>query len=131
MKCSELVLKGTRILKEKGIEASRLEAEVLLAFAWRWDRTHLLIFFDEPVPGDVEKRYDDLICRRSRGVPVPYLTGEKEFMSLGFTVNPDHIRVIDLVHLHQLPHTDLITACQTPQGLTAGYLMSPAPCLRR
>jgi release factor glutamine methyltransferase len=89
MKCSELVLKGTRILKEKGIEASRLEAEVLLAFAWRWDRTHLLIFFDEPVPGDVEKRYDDLICRRSRGVPVPYLTGEKEFMSLGFTVNPD------------------------------------------
>jgi peptide chain release factor 1 len=26
---------------------------------------------------------------------------------------------------------DLITACQTPQGLTAGYLMSPAPCLRR
>jgi hypothetical protein len=62
MKCSELVLKGTRILKEKGIEASRLEAEVLLAFAWRWDRTHLLIFFDEPVPGDVEKRYDDLIC---------------------------------------------------------------------
>lgn len=76
-------------MKEKGIEASRLEAEVLLAFAWRWDRTHLLIFFDEPVPGDVEKRYDDLICRRSRGVPVPYLTGEKEFMSLGFTVNPD------------------------------------------
>ena len=74
MKCSELLLKGTRILKEKGIESSRLEAEVLLAFAWGWERTHLLIFSDEPVPEDVEKRFYYLICRRSRGVPVrlPY-----------------------------------------------------------
>lgn len=77
------------MLKEKGIAASRLEAEVLLAFAWGRERTHLLIFFDDPVPEDVEKRYHDLLCRRSRGVPVAYLTGEKEFMSLGFTVNSD------------------------------------------
>ncbi|HBG21765.1 MAG TPA: peptide chain release factor N(5)-glutamine methyltransferase [Peptococcaceae bacterium] len=87
MKCSELLLKGTRMLKEKGIAACRLEAEVLLAFAWGRERTHLLIFSDDPVPEDIEKRFNELLCRRARGVPIAYLTGEKEFMSLGFAVN--------------------------------------------
>ena len=89
MKCSELILKGTGLLKEKGIAAPRLEAEVLLAFAWGRERTHLLIFSDDEVPGEVEGRFHDLLCQRSKGVPVAYLTGEKEFMSLGFYVNPD------------------------------------------
>jgi methylase of polypeptide subunit release factors len=89
MKCSELIFKGTGLLKEKGIAAPRLEAEVLLAFAWGRERTHLLIFSDDEVPGEVEDRFHDLLCQRSRGVPVAYLTGEKEFMSLGFYVNPD------------------------------------------
>ena len=65
----------------------RLEAEVLLAFAWGRERTHLLIFSDDLVPEDVEKRFNALLCKRARGVPVAYLTGEKEFMSLGFAVN--------------------------------------------
>lgn len=77
------------MLKEKEIAAPRLEAEVLLAFAWGRERTRLLIFSDEPVPEEVKKKFDDLLCRRSRGVPVAYLTGEKEFMSLEFYVNSD------------------------------------------
>ncbi|CEO88700.1 N5-glutamine methyltransferase family protein [Syntrophaceticus schinkii] len=89
MKCSELIFKGTRLLKEKGIAAPHLEAEVLLAFAWGRERTHLLIFSDDEVPREVEDRFHDILCQRSRGVPVAYLTGEKEFMSLGFYVNPD------------------------------------------
>jgi hypothetical protein len=89
MKCSELIFKGTGLLKEKGIAAPRLEAEVLLAFAWGRERTHLLVFSDDEVPREVEDRFHDLLCQRSRGVPVAYLTGEKEFMSLGFYVNPD------------------------------------------
>lgn len=89
MKCSELIAAGTRVLKEKGITACRLEAEVLLASAWGRERAHLLIFSDEEVPRDVWERFNAHLCRRGRGVPIAYLVGEKEFMSLMFYVNSD------------------------------------------
>jgi len=89
MNCSQLLAKGTRLLIEKGISAARLEAEVLLAFAWGRERTQLLIFPEVPVPEWVGKKFDELLGRRARWTPVAYLTGEKEFMSLPFYVNSD------------------------------------------
>ncbi len=86
--CGELLVKGTRLLREKEIEASRLEAEVLLAFAWGRSRTDLLIFSNDLVPGSIEEKFYDILQQRGCGVPVAYLTGEKEFMSLPFYVNP-------------------------------------------
>jgi len=88
MKCCELILKGTGLLKEKGIAAPRLEAEVLLAFAWGRERTHLLIFSDDEVPGEVEGRFHDLLCQRSKGYRLRTLPGKKSSCPWGFMLTP-------------------------------------------
>jgi len=76
-------------LKKRGINSPRLDAEVLLASAWGRERADLLIFSEDQVPKEVELVFYDLLKQRSKGVPVAYLTGEKEFMSLDFSVNFD------------------------------------------
>lgn len=86
--CAELLRKGTMILKKREITVPRLEAEILLAFVWGRSRIDLLVFSEEEVPGQVSKMFYDLLERRCQGVPVAYLTGEKEFMSLPFAVSP-------------------------------------------
>lgn len=85
----ELLRKGTIRLREEGIGAPRLEAEVLLARAWGRRRTDLLVFSEDEVPSRVVNEFFGLLDRRCRGIPVAYLTGEKEFMSLPFAVSPD------------------------------------------
>lgn len=87
--CRELLRKGTIRLREDGIEAPRLEAEVLLAHAWERERTDLFVFSEDEVPSRVVKEFCALLERRCRRVPIAYLTGEKEFMSLPFSVNPE------------------------------------------
>ncbi|HHW28987.1 MAG TPA: peptide chain release factor N(5)-glutamine methyltransferase [Syntrophomonadaceae bacterium] len=89
MKCRELLIKGTELLKKRGINSPRLDAEVLLASAWGRERADLLIFSEDQVPKEAELVFYDLLKQRSNGIPVAYLTGKKEFMSLDFYVNSD------------------------------------------
>ena len=76
-------------MKKRGINSPRLDAEVLLASAWGRERADLLIFSEDQVPKEVQLVFYDLLKQRSKGIPVAYLTGEKEFMSLDFYVNFD------------------------------------------
>lgn len=76
-------------MKKRGINSPRLDAEVLLASAWGRERADLLIFSEDQVPKEVQLVFYDLLSQRSKGIPVAYLTGEKEFMSLDFYVNSD------------------------------------------
>jgi len=85
----ELLRKGTKTLREAGIEAPRLEAEVLLAHVWGRSRSELLIAPEREVPGSVVHNFWKSIERRAAGMPVAYLTGEREFMSLSFSVGRD------------------------------------------
>lgn len=85
----ELLRAGTRFLKDEGIEAPRLEAEVLLSHAWGKTRTELLVASEREVPEEVHKDFGRSLKRRVAGLPVAYLTGEKEFMSLSFAVGPE------------------------------------------
>ncbi|HHW41888.1 MAG TPA: peptide chain release factor N(5)-glutamine methyltransferase [Syntrophomonadaceae bacterium] len=85
----ELLRKGTKALREAGIEAPRLEAEVLLAHAWGRPRTELLIAPEREVPDAVIHSFWKSVELRAAGMPVAYLTGEREFMSLSFSVGPE------------------------------------------
>lgn len=89
MKCRELLIQGTELLKKRGVNSPRLDAEVLLASVWGRGRADLFIFSEDQVPKEVEVLFLDLLKQRSKRIPVAYLTGEKEFMSLPFYVNPD------------------------------------------
>lgn len=78
----------TRHFLDRGIAAARLEAEILLAFALQENRVFLYTHFDEPVNQAERERFRGLIQRRIKQEPLAYITGEREFMSLGFEVGP-------------------------------------------
>jgi release factor glutamine methyltransferase len=83
----ELLSAAVERLREAGSETPRLDAEVLLAAAIGTDRTTLLAHPDVPVgPGPAE-RFEEGIARRSRGEPVAYIRGVKEFYGLAFGVD--------------------------------------------
>jgi release factor glutamine methyltransferase len=76
-------------LKKRGSESPRLDAEVLLAHALRWERVQLYTHFDDAVPDDPRTQFRNLVRRRAEGTPVAYLVGRKEFYSLPLAVSPD------------------------------------------
>jgi len=72
----------------KEIEASRLDAELLLADTLAMDRVGLYVNFDRPLDAQELARYRDKVRRRANREPVQYILGETEFWSLPITVNP-------------------------------------------
>ncbi len=121
-----------------GIAANAsLEAGVLLAHALRTSRTGLLSHPERPVEPAAEERYRTLIARRSRGEPLAYLTGTREFWSLPLAVSA--------AVLVPRPETELLVEralalCPAPRariadlgtgsGAIALALASERPCWR-
>lgn len=70
-------------------ETPRLEAEVLLAHVTGLTRTAILAHPERLLAPDEKARYNELLTRRARGVPLPYLTGRAEFYGLELAVTPD------------------------------------------
>ncbi|MFV0442782.1 MAG: peptide chain release factor N(5)-glutamine methyltransferase [Planctomycetaceae bacterium] len=75
-------------LKERGCDSPRLDAEVLLAFAWNVPRIQLYVRYDQPLPDAVRSTMRELVKRRANLEPVAYLIGRREFFSLEFEVQP-------------------------------------------
>jgi len=84
----DLVSRGSRALRENGVEAPRLAAELLMAQVLGKDRIHYLSHGGEPAGAGVAAAYEGLILRCARGEPLQYLTGEREFYGLSFRVTP-------------------------------------------
>ncbi len=72
---------------QKGVDAPRLTAELLLAHALGCDRVRLYLDFDKPL-GEAElAAYRELVRRRADREPTAYLTGQKEFHGRPFRVD--------------------------------------------
>ncbi len=72
---------------QKGVDAPRLTAEVLLAHALGCDRVRLYLDFDKPL-GEAElAAYRELVRRRAEREPTAYLVGAKEFYGRRFQVD--------------------------------------------
>lgn len=69
-------------------ESPRLDAELLLARALDVPRSYLFAHADEEMDAAAVERYEDTINRRVDGVPLAYITGEKEFWSMSLMVSP-------------------------------------------
>jgi release factor glutamine methyltransferase len=74
-----------KALMESGIE--RADAEALLAFAIKKDRTWLVAHGLEELDEAVHARYQSMVQRRAESEPVAYITGEKEFFGRSFIVD--------------------------------------------
>jgi release factor glutamine methyltransferase len=77
-----------QFLREKGVESSRLEAEILLAHVLGCKRIDLYVRSEELATDAQRSAYRDLIKKRVEGCPVAYLTGQREFYQLPFAVTP-------------------------------------------
>lgn len=69
------------------ISDARLNAEVLLAYVLKKERIQLYVNFDLPLSEDELEEYRQLVYQRAHRIPIAYLTGEKEFMSLDIEVS--------------------------------------------
>ena len=78
----------TELLRQRGIDSSRLCSEVLLSHQLKRTRIQLYLEFDQPLSEHEIARYRSLIKRRLRREPLQYITGHQEFWSLDFLVSP-------------------------------------------
>ena len=74
-------------LREAGSESPRLDAEVLLAHAIGAERTILLAHPELTVGEGAAAMFEDGIARRSKGEPVAYIRGIKEFFGLALATD--------------------------------------------
>lgn len=72
---------------QKGVDAPRLTAELLLASALGCDRVRLYLDFDKPMGEPELARFRELVKRRADGEPTAYLTGAREFWGRRFAVD--------------------------------------------
>src|SRR6266480_365146 len=79
--------KATLSLAQADQTNARLDAQVLLSHSLHAERSFLYAHPEQVLTSEQEQQYQTLIERRSRGEPIAYLTGHKEFYGLDFLVD--------------------------------------------
>lgn len=79
--------KAQTLLHEAGIEASQLEAGMLMAHLLDCERTHLYLDRDRVLSPQETEDYFNMVDKRIQGRPIHYIIGYREFMGLKFYVN--------------------------------------------
>lgn len=74
--------------KRAGVESPVLSSDLLLGFVAGCDRVYVLSHAEENLPEGAWEHYRSLVLRHSKGEPLQYLTGEREFYGLDFHVTP-------------------------------------------
>lgn len=78
----------TRLRSAPDPDTAALDADVLLAYVLGVGKEALFAHPERGLSPDEEARFEALVHRRSRGEPVAYLRGFKEFYGLRFRVDP-------------------------------------------
>ena len=104
MNISEILNPAKQKLKNSGMEAPFLDAELLLAKVLGKSREFITCWPKHEISDQEQVLFDDFIKRRSRFEPVAKIIGTKEFWSREFIVNshtldprPDSEALIDVV----------------------------------
>ena len=80
---------GTKILKNKFINSSQLDAEILMAKSIKKDRKYILLNLNKTINKTELINFYKLINERSRGNPIAYLINKKSFWNSEFFVTRD------------------------------------------
>jgi release factor glutamine methyltransferase len=75
-------------LKARGVPEPRLDAELMLAHVLGWTRIDLYTRFEQPLKADDLSTFREMLKKRGQRIPVKYLLGKTEFMSMEFKVTP-------------------------------------------
>lgn len=86
----DVLAKSVEFIKKKNLSSTpRLDAEMLFAFGLKCARIDLYLKSQKPLTDGEIALLRDLVMRRSRGEPVAYITGTKDFYGRTFFVNPE------------------------------------------
>jgi release factor glutamine methyltransferase len=75
-------------LRQAGSPSARLDAEVLVAWAFERDRAWLLAHLDEPVPEAAAVELERWVRRRADAEPIAYIRGFKEWYGIRLATDP-------------------------------------------
>lgn len=78
---------GERELKRAGVPEAGLNAWLLLEYVSGCSRSHYLAYQEEELSEEARRRFLEVIERRSKRVPLQYITGTQEFMGHSFLVS--------------------------------------------
>ena len=82
----ELLAQATRTLDAAGVDAARVDAELLLAHCLNVSRTRLAVL--DRVGPEAGARFQTLVEQRARRVPLQHITGTAPFRYLDLAVGP-------------------------------------------
>lgn len=91
----DLVKEGENILRDAGVPDPENDARLLLYEAFQLDMVHFLMNRLQPLDSEKQDQaaaYRELVCRRSRRIPLQQILGNQEFMGLLFEVN-EHVLI--------------------------------------
>jgi release factor glutamine methyltransferase len=88
MTIREAFLQASSFLQQKHIQDAAICAEMLLQHLLDWNRSTMLLRWEEPFPQELLAEWQQLQERKAAGEPVQYIVGEQEFYGLLFHVNP-------------------------------------------
>lgn len=75
-------------LRKRGVDAPRLEAELLLGHVLRIERLQLYLNHDRPVTAEEQERLRPLVARRGKREPLAWILGSTGFHALDLVVHP-------------------------------------------
>ena len=80
---------GSKVLRNRCISNSQLDAEILMAKTINKNRKYILLNYNNPLNKNQLKNFYELIEQRSLGNPVAYLVNKKYFWNSEFFVSGD------------------------------------------
>ena len=72
-----------------GIDSAHLDARLLACSVLRWDQARIMARPEHPLTPAQDQNLEALVARRENREPLAYITGQREFWGLDFTVNAD------------------------------------------
>jgi release factor glutamine methyltransferase len=104
MKINEALDEANLILKKNLIKSAKLDSEILMAEVIQKDRKYIILNLGENLKPKIYKNFQYLIEQRSKGKPIAYLLGKKDFWKYEFKVGdniliprPDTEIIIDQI----------------------------------
>jgi release factor glutamine methyltransferase len=86
MTLRDALKKAIEILKLANIDAPAVEAGVMLCSVLKCDRAYIYTHHNRVLNVGEQMEFFNMVKVRAEGMPVQYITGHQEFMSLDFTV---------------------------------------------
>ncbi|MBC8588901.1 peptide chain release factor N(5)-glutamine methyltransferase [Paratissierella segnis] len=86
MVIDELITLGLNFLKKEEFNNPPLELRLILAKLLNVDKSYIYSHGERQVTKDIENQFMEMVKKRSKGYPIQYILGEKEFMGLDFYI---------------------------------------------